>query len=777
MHSRSRFIRTVLVAVAASDILLAQSGTQRAKATLPADQGWPRQYTNGTAQLVISQPQVDTWTGFEKLTARLAAALKRGKGTPEIWGVLSVESDTAVDMESRTVALMNFRLTNVNYPAAKGDAEAKELEALTIKLLPKYPTTVALDRILAYMGDKPVSARPSAVKLEPPPILVSQQPAALVIIDGDPVTMDIENTTLQKIVNTNWDIFHDKKTSRYYLRDGKSWLSAKGLGETWSPVTKLPDEFAKLPPTELYKEIKEAAANPQKPTPVKLVMVVYKPSELIVIAGEPLFQPVTGTRLMWVTNTECDLFFDSDSRQFYFLTSGRWFRASELKSGSWTAATTSLPEDFRKIPPDHPRSHVLASVPGTQEAEDAVMNASIPQAATITRASIKADVKWVGDPKFEPIAGTAVSYGSNTPNDVFRFEDRYYLCLQGVWFVSASANGPWAAADKIPQEIYEIPSSSSKYHVTYVTIPNSTPETVTYAYTAGYTGIYVGYGVAMWGTGYYYPPYYGMGYYPYPVYWPCPYYTYGASAWYNPATGSYGRGSAVYGPYGGYARGAAYNPATGSYAWGRTAWGPYGAAASGGFYNPTTGRWGGSYHASNGYQSWGQSVVRRGDNWARTGSYSDARGTVAGIETSAGGKAIAARGGQGQGFAGKSAAGDFYAGRDGNVYKREQSGQWYRNDGGSWQPANRPAPANQGVRASELQSARSGAGSEGSLGTGANGQGVQGGLDRDASARNRGNYNTQRSESARKSSGWNSGGWTGARSSGWTVRSPGFGRR
>jgi hypothetical protein len=262
------------------------------------------------------------------------------------------------------------------------------------------------------------------------------------------------------------------------------------------------------------------------------------------------------------------------------------------------------------------------------------------------------------------------------------------------------------------------------------------------------------------------------------VYWPYPYYTYGASAWYNPATGSYGRGSAVYGPYGGFARGAAYNPATGRYAWGRSAWGPYGAAASGGFYNLATGGWGGSYHASNGYQSWGQSVVGKGGQWARTGSYSDGRGTVGAIQTSGGGKAVAARGSQSQGFVGKSAAGDFYAGRDGNVYKRDQaSGQWYKNNGGSWETVNRPTPApGQEPRAGQSQADRASSGTQASQGAAANRE-IQNRLNRDAAARSSGNYNAQRSQAAQKNSGWSSGGFTGQRSSGWATRSPGFGRR
>jgi len=739
---------------------------QPAGQAVQPDPGWPRQYTDGAAKLVLYQPQVDSWKDFRKLTARFAAALTTTKGGQPAWGVLSIEADTAVNLETRVVGMGNYRVTSVSYPSAKDQAEAKVWEALSIKLLPPYPTSIALDRVLAYMDKSTVNPRQTTILMEPPPILVSTQPAVLVIIDGDPVRVDIEKIDLQKVVNTNWDLFCDKKGTRYYLRDDKVWYSAKGLTDAWSPIDKLPKDFTKLPATEQYAEVRQSL-TPHKPAVVKLVLVVQKPSELIVIHGEPSFAPIAGTSLTWVNNTETDLFFDSATRQYYFLTSGRWFRTSDLKGRQWAAATTDLPADFQKIPADHPRAHVLAAVPGTRQAEEAVVAAYIPQTATINRKTATAEAQYVGDPKFEPIAGTKVSYASNTPNDVFEINGGYYLCLEGVWFASTTPKGPWAVADKVPQEIYSIPPSSSKYNVTYVNIYDSTPDTVTYGYTAGYTGVYVGYGVAMWGTGYYYPPYYGYGYYPYPVYWPASFYTYGASAWYNPVTGAYGRGSAVYGPYGGYARGAAYNPSTGAYAWGRSAWGPYGAAASGGFYNPSTGGWGGRYQASNGYQSWGQSVVGRGDQWARTASYSDSRGSVGAIQGSEGGKAVAARGSQGQGFVGKSASGDVYAGKDGSVYKRDQSGQWSKNSGSGWESASRPAGASQGDRSAQLQSARDSAGS-------VNRDSVQNGLNRDAAARSSGNYNAQRSQSTRSSAG--SGSYSGSRG-GFSGRSGGGRRR
>ena len=448
-------IRSCLVLLCTISLLFAQSngGVQPAGESLLPDPGWPRQYTDGTAVLILYQPEVDRWRDFRRLTRRFAAALTPRKGAQTLYGVVSVESDTRVDLETRTVGFENFAVTDVRYPAARNDADAQYWVTLTTKLFPAYPTTEALDRILAYLDDNPVDARQTAVLLDPPPIIVTKQPAVLVIIDGQPIPVDIEGTNLQKVVNTNWDLLIDKGTGSYYLRHDKAWLSARGLNEAWTSATKLPRDFSSLPATDEYKEMREAAAAPKRPAFVTLVLVVQKPSELIVLDGEPRFRPIAGTQLMWVVNTECDLFFDKASNSFYFLTSGRWFWASELRSNEWKTATASLPDDFKKIPKDHPRAHVLASVPGTRQAEDAVLAASIPQTATINRSAAKAEVQYIGEPKFEPISGTAVWYATNTPNDVLKLGDSYYLCLDGVWFLSTGATGPWEPADKIPVEI------------------------------------------------------------------------------------------------------------------------------------------------------------------------------------------------------------------------------------------------------------------------------------------------------------------------------------
>ena len=104
----------------------------------------------------------------------------------------------------------------------------------------------------------------------------------------------------------------------------------------------------------------------------------------------------------------------------------------------------------------------------------------------------------------------------------------------------------------------------------------SNDDAVVFATAMAFTGVMVAWGCAVWGTGYYYPPYYGYGG-GYPYYYPH-YPTYGYGASYNPWTGAYTRGAVAYGPYGGAGVAQRYNPRTGTYSRGAAAYGPYGCA-------------------------------------------------------------------------------------------------------------------------------------------------------------------------------------------------------
>ena len=656
--------------------------------TPPID--WPREIQHAKGKVVVYQPQIDEWPDFKLVKARSAIAfLPKGATNPQL-GIVEMQARTEVDFESRLVKLTRLQITGSNFPGATKEKNAVALAELKAMVSSETIRSLDLDRMLASLeraGIKNVE-----LKNDPPKIFFSKKPAVLVMFDGKPVLSPIKDSELKFIVNTNWDVFYYEKEKTNYLRNEKTWLKAENLNGPYSPAEKLPDSFKKLPMNDNWRDVLLAIPPQQlKPENMPVVFVSEEPAELIQTKGEPDYKPIPQTNLTWVSNTESDLIFNPADNQYYYLVSGRWFKTKSLDKGPWSFTTPTLPEDFKKIPADHAIGPVRASIPGTREAEEAIIQASIPQTAKINTKTAKApEVIYAGGkPEFQPITSTTLKRAANTAQDVIQVKDEYYLCYEGVWFVSKSPTGPWKVAEKIPVEIYKIPPSDPAYNVTYVTIEDDddTDEWVSFAVAAGYFGTMIASDCIFWGTGWYYPPYIGYGGY-YPYYYPR-YGSYGAAAWYNPYTGTFGRSGWAYGPYGGVGYGARYNPGTGTYARGAAAYGPYGARGYAEAYNPRTGTSARTRQGSNYYSSWGSTAVRRGDDWVKSGHYSGQEGGGMRYKTSDGNS----------GFVGHKGD-DLYAGRDGNVYRRTDSG-WQNYNNGNWNSVDRGdlnRPATTGTR-------------------------------------------------------------------------------
>jgi hypothetical protein len=704
---------TGLCLVVPSGAVLAQQAPAKpapakpaAAAPKPADPGWPRSYPLSTGgDITIYQPQIASWTDQKHMVAYSAVSYLP-KGAPKAhYGSVKVEADTKVAVSDRLVNFSPLQIDEANFPSLSRD-KVREIVAEINEVFPDHERNMALDRVLAGVDRSQILPKNvEGVKADPPPVFFSKRPAILVVTDGEPIWSPIKENDLKFAVNTNWDLFQHGPTNTFYLRSDASWLQATDVKGPWTVAAKLPDSFKKLPADDNWKEVK--AALPGKTLPADKVPQVFTsavPAELILLAGEPKYVPVPGAGLVWVENTENDVFRLGPTGAVYYLVSGRWFSAPDF-TGPWTFATPKLPEDFQKIALEHPRSRVLASVPGTQQAAEAVLIAQIPQTARVKKSEVKApEVKYQGEPEFQKVDKTKVERAVNTDKSIIKVGDMYYMCYEGVWFMGSSPTGPWTVASKVPGEIYEIPISSPAHNVTYVTVEDDDDEWVTFATAAMYTGVMVAWGCAVWGNGWYYPPYYGGFYGGYPRYYGYyPSYGYGAS--YNPWTGAYSRGAVAYGPYGGAGVGARYNPRTGTYSRGAAAYGPYGSRAAGQAYNPRTGAYGQTRQGSNVYGSWGSTQVQRGDQWANTGRVTNNRTgtTTRGTTTSGGGEAVTRRGPQGTGGVARTGSGDVYAGRDGNVY-RKQGGDWQKYDNGSWGSAGGGASAEQLNRDSRARS-------------------------------------------------------------------------
>ena len=702
---------TLLVAAHTSSTSAAAKPAAAKAAAAPVDGGWPRtSRTASGATLVVYQPQIASWIDHRNMVLYAAVSYTPYGAPKPALGTIKAESATSVAVDQRLVSFSEFRITASNFSTLERE-NLKDAVAEIMASVPLNARVIALDRVLANLNTSEIIPKNiDGVKADPPPIFFSKTPAVLVNLDGDPIWSAIEGSDLQFAVNTNWDLFQLGASRTLYLRATDTWLKASSLMGPWTYAGLLPDAFFKLPNDPNWKAAKDALPGKRiAPGDAPKIFATTTPAELILMRGEPAYVPVSAaSTLLWVSNTDSDVFRMGRAGPVYFLIAGRWFSAPGF-AGPWTFASLTLPDEFRKIPLSHARSRVLASVPGTPQAAEAVLLAQIPQTATVAMDLKAPEVSYQGTPQFQPIETTPVQRAVNTDKDILKVGDLYYMCFQGVWFMSRSASGPWTVTGTVPAPIYTIPVSSPAHSVTYVVVQSSTPTTVVYVASPAYSGMMVAFGVAVWGTGYYYPPYVYHGIHP--VYYPR-YPTYGYAAAYNPWTGAYTRGAVAYGPYGGAGAAARYNPSTGVYSRGAVAYGPYGASGAAQAYNPRTGAYAQTRQGTNAYGSWGSTSVQRGDQWASTQrTTNNATGvTTRTTQSSAGSSArVTGPGGQTSAVA-RSNSGDLYAGHDGNVYKKDASGGYQKYDNGSWNSVQQPTQAQkQQARAQASSRAASGA--------------------------------------------------------------------
>jgi len=722
-------IGAVAMALAASMAFAAEPAQARerqvtdvpALAQSPGAASWPHLVQGQGGSALVHQPQVISWPDRQTLNTRIALALTATGAKSAVLGTIEASFATSTDLAARQVTLSNARLTRATFPAADPAQAHRYEERIRAALAAMPEKRVPLNMVLASLRDEPPAAAsaPPALRNEPPRIFVSQRPASLLVFDGEPVLAPVPATPLSVAVNTNWDVFFDGESKAWYWLNNGAWLRAAEVTGPWAPAGALPPSLSTLPSDRNFADVrKQIPGRSLAAADMPTVFVSTTPAEVIVIDGAPKFAPISGTQLQYVSNTGSPLFRHQGDGQFYFLVSGRWFAAPGLQ-GPWVFATAQLPQDFQRIPANGPFAFVLPSVPGTPQAQRALQQAQIPQQATLNKSTAKLEVAYAGPPKFEPIPGTTMAFAVNTSFNVVQAEGAYYACYQGAWFVAPSPAGAWVLAPSVPAVVYTIPPASPLYPCTYVRVYAATPTTVTFGYTAGYTMAYVSYGVVVYGTGYYYPPYVYPA--PIPVFYPYPV-TYGAATYYNPATGAWARGGAVYGPYygarggtaynpstGAWARGgsvygpyggagafSAYNPSTGSYAHGSAVYGPDGAAGNASWYNARTGVSGSTQQNADAYGRWGSSTISGTNQTVHTQSQSNARGSAGSFSSSTGAEGAAVKGASGNtAGAVKTSSGDVYAGADGNVYKKTDSG-WQKYDDGSWNQVQKPTQTAQG---------------------------------------------------------------------------------
>jgi hypothetical protein len=258
---------------------------------------------------------------------------------------------------------------------------------------------------------------------------------------------------------------------KHYPKIFDGWMEAPALTGPWTVAARVPGDCDK--PLKAAIEEKQAdlllGGNPDdaKSAPSlkrdkPQIYVDTKEAELLVFEGDPKFVPLEGTKLMYAENTSGNLFMYTEDQRAYILVSGRWFRGPSSLKGPWEfVPADTLPKDFPAIPDASPKENVKASIPGTEQAQEAVVANSIPQTAQVKRSEAKFDPHYDGEPRLAAIDGTKMQYVINAAQPAIIVGTGEYFGVQnGVWFVANNAHRPWLVASKVPSEIYSIPVSA-----------------------------------------------------------------------------------------------------------------------------------------------------------------------------------------------------------------------------------------------------------------------------------------------------------------------------
>lgn len=656
---------------------------------------WPKLFKSPKGTVIMYQPQLEEMKD-DKITAFAAVSAQKKEWKQPLFGAVWLAGRVVTDRATRMASIDEVKVTDAKFPDAKPE-QLEKMKTFLNEEMQDWTTTISLDRLLVALAlVEKERVTDAGLKNEPPKIIFKSHPAVLVILDGEPKLLPIPDSKLLQVANTPFVMVFDSASKTYYLKGGDAWLSATEITGPWKDVETMPEPVQAL--ADKMKETKEkvtqktgkkVAKKEVEKTSGKMpeVIVSTVPAELLVTDGEPQYTSIKNTNLMFVSNTESNIFMDKGSQEYYILLSGRWFKSKSLQDVSWSyVAPDKLPGDFAKIPPDSAKGFVLVNVAGTEQAKEAVLDNYFPQTAAIDRKKAATEVKYAGDPKFDKIPGTNLEYAVNTGKTVFKEGVNYYALDQGVWYEANSPNGPWKVSVKPPQDVNKIPPSCPHYNAKYVKVYDSTDDMVYVGYTPGYTGSYVDNGTVVYGTGYDYPSYYTSSIYIPPA---APA-TYGYAATYDPYASTWGYQPAYYNPYSwlgpslvGFGAGLLTSYAI----WGGNRW--YG----GGWWG------GGGYYYNNvniNHNYLYNNPWNPGNRWpgSLTGNPlrpTPSAGNWPNIYNRPGNQnLLASRSGKPAAWAAKTQVfpargnNNVFADKNGNVYRRDNKGNWQQRQGQQW---------------------------------------------------------------------------------------------
>ncbi|MDX1554814.1 MAG: hypothetical protein R3212_02180, partial [Xanthomonadales bacterium] len=294
---------------------------------------WPRTVTLDEGTVTVYAPRIETMDE-DTLYYRAALAYRPQPDDEPIFGAGWLKARVDIDEAADRVEPSRLELTQTRFPDGTTDIQA---ELATALLLQSIDWDLAfsvqeLNAALEAAEAETLAAR--KLKTAPPKIIYRDRPALLVVIDGQPVLREIENSPYEAVINTTFPLISDGDT--YYLNAAKGvWYRADRATGPYRFDSDPPDDIVEM--VEAAGEQQDdrsdgASAQPAEPVTAKNapeIVVSTEPAELLVTEGPADFVPLVDDLLV-LKNSDDDVFMHVGEQKYYIVLAGRWYRANNL---------------------------------------------------------------------------------------------------------------------------------------------------------------------------------------------------------------------------------------------------------------------------------------------------------------------------------------------------------------------------------------------------------------------------------------------------------------
>jgi hypothetical protein len=274
------------------------------------DYSWPREIVAPEATIVLYQSQPEKLTG-NHLTGRGAVSITVKSRPEPVFGAVWLSATIETDRDHDLVIVRDIHITRVRWPDVQPE-EAARFTKIVEADFPKDGLRMTLTQLTASLAAAERESESLAqLNNDPPRIVFAEKGSVLLLYNGEPQARPVEQSSLERIVNTAFAVIRDTKGKAWFLGAGGLRYSAPSAKGPWAPDAKPPAEILRLAPTD---------TGPTPPKVPPAIVVATEPTELI----------ASGGKLLYVRNTETPWFREMASQAHFVLLSGRWFSAPSI---------------------------------------------------------------------------------------------------------------------------------------------------------------------------------------------------------------------------------------------------------------------------------------------------------------------------------------------------------------------------------------------------------------------------------------------------------------